>query len=207
MTDNSDTTTGDADPLDAALCVDAYCDQHGIDLFGEEAANNTASVYQRLGALADWGDSEVDQFPGTRLLRAEREREREREEQLLGDEEFDSRADELWDGEGVTFEEWASDIPDDDPLFSAPTVSIGETVDAVVYDAEQLDEHPEGQAQLVLREDGVTIVIQGDAEKVEQRFYDHLDETLGTDGDEIEEYPHPEFGEGLVPTEELSDEG
>jgi hypothetical protein len=65
------------------------------------------------------------------------------------------------------------------------------------------DELPEGQARLVIREEGITHVIQGDAEKVEQWFYDHLDEELGTDGEKIEEYPHPEFGEGLVPAEEF----
>lgn len=68
------------------------------------------------------------------------------------------------------------------------------------------DELPEGHAQLVLREDGVTIVIQGESEKVEQRFDDHLDQTLGTSGGAIDDYPMPEFGEGLVPTEELSDD-
>lgn len=54
------------------------------------------------------------------------------------------------------------------------------------------DDLPEGQARLVIREDDVTIVIQGDSEKVEQRLYDHLDEEMGPDGEEIEEYPMPD---------------
>lgn len=55
----------------------------------------------------------------------------------------------------------------------------------------------------MIREDDVTIVIQGDAETVRQRFYEHLDETLGTDGDAIEAYPMPDPDEGLVPAEEF----
>lgn len=54
------------------------------------------------------------------------------------------------------------------------------------------DELAEGEARLVIREDDVTHIIQGPSEKVEQRLHDHLDETLGTDGEEIEDYPMPD---------------
>jgi hypothetical protein len=65
------------------------------------------------------------------------------------------------------------------------------------------DDLPKGHARLVTREDGVTIVIQGDAEEVRRQFNEHLDETLGTDGETIKEYLHPEFEEGLVSAEEF----
>lgn len=69
------------------------------------------------------------------------------------------------------------------------------------------DDLPEGHAQLVIREDDVTIVIQGPSEDVQERLYDHLDDKLGTDGAEIEEYPMPDTDEGLVPAEEFYADG
>jgi hypothetical protein len=62
---------------------------------------------------------------------------------------------------------------------------------------------PKGQVRFVLREDGMTIVIQGDAEKVRQRFNDHLDETLGIDRDTLDDLPHPDPDSGLVPAEDF----
>lgn len=59
----------------------------------------------------------------------------------------------------------------------------------------------------MIREQSVTIVIQGDAEKVRQRFYNYLDETLGTDGEEIEAYPMPNSDERLVPADEFYETG
>jgi hypothetical protein len=58
------------------------------------------------------------------------------------------------------------------------------------------DDLPEGEAQLVIHEDGVTTVIQGDAEKVERRFKeqraDDLDMTVEEYEVTIEEYPMPD---------------
>jgi hypothetical protein len=73
------------------------------------------------------------------------------------------------------------------------------------------DDLPEGEARLVIHEDGVTTVIQGDAEKVEQRFTEQLADDLDTAVEEldaaVEEYPMPDSDEGLVPAEEFYDEG
>lgn len=72
------------------------------------------------------------------------------------------------------------------------------------------DDLPEGEARLVIHDDGLTTVIQGDAEKVEQRFKqqraDDLDMTVEELNDAIEEYPMPDSDEGLVPAEEFYDE-
>jgi hypothetical protein len=58
------------------------------------------------------------------------------------------------------------------------------------------DDLPEGEAQLVIREDDVTTVIQGDAETVEQRFKDRraadLDMTVEEYEATIKEYPMPD---------------
>jgi hypothetical protein len=58
------------------------------------------------------------------------------------------------------------------------------------------DDLPEGEARLVIREDDVTTVIQGNAEKVEQRFKeqraDDLDMTVEEYEATIEEYPMPD---------------
>jgi hypothetical protein len=58
------------------------------------------------------------------------------------------------------------------------------------------DDLPEGEAQLVIREDGVTTVIQGDAEKVERRFKKQraadLDMTVEEYEATIDEYPMPD---------------
>lgn len=58
------------------------------------------------------------------------------------------------------------------------------------------DDLPEGEAQLVIREDDVTTVIQGNAEKVEQRFKEQraadLDMTVEEYEATIEEYPMPD---------------
>ena len=72
------------------------------------------------------------------------------------------------------------------------------------------DDLPEGEARLVIHEDGVTTVIQGDAEKVEQRFKQHRADDLDMSVEElnaaIEEYPMPDSDEGLTPAEEFYDE-
>lgn len=72
------------------------------------------------------------------------------------------------------------------------------------------DDLPEGEARLVIHEDGVTTVIQGDAEKVERRFKEQqaadLDMTVEELDKSIEEYPMPDSDEGLVPAKEFYDE-
>lgn len=68
------------------------------------------------------------------------------------------------------------------------------------------DDLPEGEARLVIRENGVTTVIQGDAEKVERRYKQQLADDLDTTVEEldaIEEYPTPDSDEGVVPAEEF----
>ena len=68
---------------------------------------------------------------------------------------------------------------------------------------------PEGEARLVIHEDGVTTVIQGDAEKVEQRFKEQraadLDMTVEGLDSAVEEYPTPDGDEGLVRAEDFHD--
>ena len=58
------------------------------------------------------------------------------------------------------------------------------------------DDLPQGEAQLVIRGDDVTIVIQGDTEKVERRFEQQRAADLGLTVEEyeatIEEYPMPD---------------
>lgn len=58
------------------------------------------------------------------------------------------------------------------------------------------DDLPEGEARLVIREDDVTTVIQGNAKKVEQRFKEQratdLDMTIEEYEAAIEEYPMPD---------------
>lgn len=58
------------------------------------------------------------------------------------------------------------------------------------------DDLPEGEARLVIHEDDVTTVIQGNAEKVEQRFKeqraDDLDMTVEEYEATIEDYPMPD---------------
>ncbi|EMA53735.1 hypothetical protein [Halococcus salifodinae] len=72
------------------------------------------------------------------------------------------------------------------------------------------DDLPEGEARLVIHEDGVTTVMQGDAEKVKHRFKqqraDDLDMTVEELDAAIEEYPMPDSDEGLVPAEEFYDD-
>ena len=66
---------------------------------------------------------------------------------------------------------------------------------------------PEDEARLVIHEDGVTTVVQGDAEKVEQRFKQHRADDLDMSVEElnaaIEEYPMPDSDGGLMPVEEF----
>ena len=79
---------------------------------------------------------------------------------------------------------------------------MAQSHDGSIIDDEDLDasfhrdDLPEGEAQLVIREDGVTTVIQGDAEKVEQRFKERraadLDMTVEEYDATIEEYPMPD---------------
>lgn len=58
------------------------------------------------------------------------------------------------------------------------------------------DDLPKGEARFVIREDDVTTVIQGNAEKVEQRFKKQraadLDITVEEYEATIEEYPMPD---------------
>lgn len=72
------------------------------------------------------------------------------------------------------------------------------------------DELPEGEARLVIRESGVTVTIEGNADEVRQRYHEHMANALDTTVDEFtasaDEYPHPEFGEGLVSADEFYDE-
>ena len=71
------------------------------------------------------------------------------------------------------------------------------------------DELPKGEARLVLREDDVTTVIQGDAEKVrrrhEQELADALDMTVEEMKKKADDYPMPDVGEGLEPVDECHD--
>lgn len=46
------------DVLDAALIVDEYCYANDIDLFGEQANEQADSVYQRIGVLAAWKNTD-----------------------------------------------------------------------------------------------------------------------------------------------------
>lgn len=72
-----------------------------------------------------------------------------------------------------------------------------------------LDELPEGEARLVLREDDVTTVIQDDAEQVRRRHEQELADALGMTVEEMKQktadYPMPDVGEGLVPADEFHD--
>lgn len=65
----------------------------------------------------------------------------------------------------------------------------------------------EGEARLIVRENDVTITIEGDAKEVRRRYHEHMANALDTTVEEltadVEDYPHPEFGEGLVPAEEF----
>jgi hypothetical protein len=69
------------------------------------------------------------------------------------------------------------------------------------------DELPEGDARLVIRENGVTVTIEGDADEVRRRYHEHMANALDSTVDEFtasaDEYPHPEFGEGLVSADEF----
>lgn len=71
-------------------------------------------------------------------------------------------------------------------------------------------ELPEGEARLVIRESGVTVTIEGNADEVRRRYHEHMANALDTTVDEFtasaDEYPHPEFGEGLVLADEFYDE-
>lgn len=70
---------------------------------------------------------------------------------------------------------------------------------------------PEGAARLVVCENGVTITVEGDSEAVRRHYREHMANALDTTVEEltgdVDEYPHPEFGEGLVPADEFYDDG
>lgn len=69
---------------------------------------------------------------------------------------------------------------------------------------------PEGEGRLVIHESGVTVTIEGDADEVRRRYHEHMANALDTTVDEFtasaDEYPHPEFGEGLVSADEFYDD-
>lgn len=71
-------------------------------------------------------------------------------------------------------------------------------------------ELPEGEARLVIRESGVTVTVEGDADEVRRRYHEHMATALDTTVEEftasVDEYSHPEFGEGLVSADEFYDE-
>lgn len=79
---------------------------------------------------------------------------------------------------------------------------MAQSHDGSIIDSEELgasfdrDDLPEGEARFVIHEDGVTTVVQGDAETVEQRFKeqraDDLDMTVEELDAAIEEYPMPD---------------
>lgn len=73
------------------------------------------------------------------------------------------------------------------------------------------DELPKGHARLVLREGGVTHIIQAPEENVEQRLWQEVAGDLGMAVEELtdaDDYPMPESDEGLVPSDEFySDSG
>lgn len=52
-------------------------------------------------------------------------------------------------------------------------------------------------------------LVESDAEEVRQRYREHIANTLETTVEELtadgEDYPHPAFGEGLVPADEFYD--
>lgn len=54
---------------------------------------------------------------------------------------------------------------------------------------------PEGEARLVIREQGVTTIIQGDSDKVSRRLDEEMAEDLNLSVEElqtVEEYPMPD---------------
>lgn len=78
-------------------------------------------------------------------------------------------------------------------------------------DREQRDgELSEGEARLVIRENDVTVTIEGDSQEVRRRYHEHMANALDTTVEEltadVEDYPHPAFGDGLVPADEFYDE-
>lgn len=65
---------------------------------------------------------------------------------------------------------------------------------------------PEGEARLVIHEDDVTTIIQGDRETVNQRLYEQLAEDFNTTVEDlaaVDEYPMPNGDEGIVPADEF----
>ena len=83
------------------------------------------------------------------------------------------------------------------------------TVDGAEGREQRKDELPEGEARLIIQENGVTVTIEGDADEVRRRYHEHMANALDTTVDEFtasdDEYPHPEFGEGLVSAEKFYD--
>jgi hypothetical protein len=79
---------------------------------------------------------------------------------------------------------------------------MAQSHDGSIIDDDELDasfdrdDLPEGEARLVIHEDDVTTVMQGNAEKVEQRFKEQraadLDMTIEEYEATIEEYPMPD---------------
>ena len=79
---------------------------------------------------------------------------------------------------------------------------MAQSHDGSIIDDDELDasfdrdDLPEGEARLVIREDDMTTVMQGNAEKVEQRFKEQraadLDMTIEEYEATIKEYPMPD---------------
>lgn len=83
------------------------------------------------------------------------------------------------------------------------------TVDGAESRESGESELSKGEARLVIRESGVTVTIEGNADEVRRRYHEYMANTLDTTVDEFtasaDEYPHPEFGEGLVSADEFYD--
>lgn len=75
------------------------------------------------------------------------------------------------------------------------------------YDEQEL---PEGKSRIVIEEEGVTTVIQGDVQKVRRRWREiqaeDADMTVGEFDAAVSEYPMPDPDENLVPANEFYDE-
>lgn len=67
---------------------------------------------------------------------------------------------------------------------------------------------PEGEARLVLQENNVTVTFEGDEKAVNERFLEHLAESVELSPEEIEakisDMPFPRSDKGVVSADEFS---
>ncbi|WP_049902564.1 hypothetical protein [Halococcus agarilyticus] len=78
---------------------------------------------------------------------------------------------------------------------------MAQSRDGSIIDDHELDaafdraDLPEGEARLVYHEEGVTTIVQGDADEVERRFNERIADELGMaveELDDVDEYPMPD---------------